>query len=133
MWVPIVVILANVVLFTGLFLFFRNLMRKEMAAGKRALEQLDAVRRAMQEGEEAHATILRAKTRPSRSHSEAIVDLVVEVEWSRGAPFEARSIWKVDLTSVGKLAAGEKVRVRLDKLDPSLVYPGEPWAEPWPF
>lgn len=133
MWVPIVVLLANVIVFAALFVFFRRLMSKQAEAGRKALDQLEAVRMAMREGEDAVAAVVRAKTRPSQSHSQVIVDLVLEVSWTHGKPFEARSAWKVDLTSVGKLAEGERVKVKLDKLDPSLVYPGESWAEPWPF
>ncbi len=67
-------------------------------------------------------------TGPSRSFGAIIMDLLIEVRRSGVEPYELSTMWSVDPGAVSKMKVGETFAIKVDPLDRTRVFSGEPWA-----
>lgn len=133
--VAAIVLSSFAVIGIGLFLFFRSLMRAQLAESRAAMAKMAEVLERMTRARPAEAKVTRVHLRHGAVHlrTEAIADLDLEVGAPDGSSYAARSSWKVELTYLSRLQAGQSVHVRVDADDRAAVYPGEEWAGPWPY
>ncbi len=59
----------------------------------------------------------------------ARVRLVLNVLSDPQNPYVAETVWLVGLTSLDTLKPGSVISVKVDRDDPTIVYPGGSWAE----
>ncbi len=81
----------------------------------------------------AGATVLSWR-RPPRRHPEhpmARLDLRLRVQPPEGEPYEAVAIWRADAELLPQLAPGSQVSVKIDRDDPTRIYPNMTGVEPW--
>ncbi len=67
-------------------------------------------------------------TTPSRSLGAIVMDLLIEVRRNGVEPYELSTMWSVDPGAVSRMKVGGTFAIKVDPLDRTRVYSGEPWA-----
>jgi hypothetical protein len=69
-----------------------------------------------------------------RSHTQknqgtVVVHLRLEVYPPQGELYQVRTVWEVEPAAIAKVQEGQKVAVKIDLEDSSIVFPRVPWAQ----
>lgn len=48
-----------------------------------------------------------------------------------GEAYPASSVWRVDIAALSSVQPGQSVSVKIDQLDPQIIYPNVSWARYW--
>lgn len=121
MWEPIVAITVLVLTVLAFVGFFAYAARQGAAMERTKAERIARARR-------THATVISVSPgrggvrRGARNAPEMVLKLLVD-----GRPVEAR--WCVYELGIARMREGERFPVRVDAVDPSIIYPVQEWAE----
>lgn len=118
-------------LVTGI-LVYRAIQNQYQAGSRAAIRQAEFKARA-QQAVWAGATIISARhhTAAQEMRQKVKVDLRLQVQPPQGEPFQARTSWHVDVSLLAQFQPGQQLSVKIDREDPTRIYPNISGAEYW--
>ncbi len=65
----------------------------------------------------------------SRTYGDMSVGLRLEITPPSGEPYQVISVWEIQPVHAFELQVGKTIPVKVDAINPKIVYPDVPWAE----
>jgi len=58
-------------------------------------------------------------------------ELTLLVQPPDGEAYPASTVWRIDISALASVQPGESVSIKIDQLDPQIIYPNVSWAQYW--